>query len=520
KTFSSEFPSVSTPNARLTVEVISGTGKVIAFGSGVANGSQDPATFEMAFRDELLADNVSGGSITAVAAGAGLTGGGTSGAVTLDVGAGAGIAVDASTVAIADNGVTTAKLANGAVTAAKVGTSGGSNGQVLTVTAGGAAWQAASGGGDITGVVAGTGLSGGGTSGDVTLGIANGGVGTTQLANAAVVSAKLGPPLSISSSGSATVLAAENKGSGAAVAGTATNGIGVGGSASSGGGTGVLGITAGASGYGVVGRNTTSNNFGYLGGASYSVYGETTTDTAVRGKATSGTGVSGVSSAGDGVRGESSNTGVLGLTNSRSLGAFGVIGKNTVTGAYAALGVDDTGIVAKSASGGDAGAFNGTVEVFGTFFASGTKSFRIDHPLDPARRYLVHAAAESSEVLNIYSGNVVLDARGEAVVVLPAWFEAVNRDVRYVLTPIGAFAPLYVAEKVANGHFRIAGGTPGMEVSWQLTALRSDPWMLAHPMEVEPEKSPTERGYYVNPEEYGASNDHHIAHTRGFDRVP
>ena len=61
KGFKDEFPALSTQNARLTVEVTSGTGKVIAFGSGVANGSQDPATFEMAFRDELLAENASGG---------------------------------------------------------------------------------------------------------------------------------------------------------------------------------------------------------------------------------------------------------------------------------------------------------------------------------------------------------------------------------------------------------------------------------------------------------------------------
>jgi hypothetical protein len=47
--------------------------------------------------------------------------------------------------------------------------------------------------GTITAVNAGTGLTGGGTSGSVTLNISNGGIGTTQLADASVTSAKIGP---------------------------------------------------------------------------------------------------------------------------------------------------------------------------------------------------------------------------------------------------------------------------------------------------------------------------------------
>jgi hypothetical protein len=53
--FKDRFPSVSTENVRLEVQVISGTGKVIAYGSGITNGSQDPTTFEMTYADTLLA---------------------------------------------------------------------------------------------------------------------------------------------------------------------------------------------------------------------------------------------------------------------------------------------------------------------------------------------------------------------------------------------------------------------------------------------------------------------------------
>ena len=59
------------------------------------------------------------GDITAVTAGSGLTGGGTSGAVTVNVGAGTGITVNANDVAISSGGVGSTQLANNSVTHAK-----------------------------------------------------------------------------------------------------------------------------------------------------------------------------------------------------------------------------------------------------------------------------------------------------------------------------------------------------------------------------------------------------------------
>jgi hypothetical protein len=147
---------------------------------------------------------------------------------------------------------------------------------------------------------------------------------------------------------------------------------------------------------------------------------------------------------------------------------------------------------------------SGDVNITGNLSATGTKNFRIDHPLDPANKYLLHAAVESSEVLNLYSGNVVLDASGEAVVKLPDWFEVINKDFRYQLTPIGAPGrDLYVAEEVSGGQFKIAGGKPGSKVSWQVSGVRNDAWEKAHPMQVEADKG-ADRGHYLTPELYGA----------------
>jgi trimeric autotransporter adhesin len=151
---------------------------------------------------------------------------------------------------------------------------------------------------------------------------------------------------------------------------------------------------------------------------------------------------------------------------------------------------------------GLAGKFAGDVEINGDFNVTGVKNFKIDHPLDPANKYLYHAAIESSEVLNVYSGNVITDAKGEVVVNLPDWFEALNRDLRYQLTVIGTFAQAIVAEKVRNNRFTIKTNAPGIEVSWQVTGVRSDVGLKRHPFKVEQDKPERERGTYLSPEAF------------------
>jgi hypothetical protein len=151
---------------------------------------------------------------------------------------------------------------------------------------------------------------------------------------------------------------------------------------------------------------------------------------------------------------------------------------------------------------GYAGVFAGDVSVLGTL-SKWAGAFKIDHPLDPANRYLYHSFVESPDMKNIYDGVVTLDAQGEAVVKLPEWFGALNRDFRYQLTCIGGFAPVYIAEEIADNQFKIAGGKLGLKVSWQVTGIRQDPYAEQHRIPVEEDKSPEERGTYIYPEGYG-----------------
>lgn len=118
-------------------------------------------------------------------------------------------------------------------------------------------------------------------------------------------------------------------------------------------------------------------------------------------------------------------------------------------------------------------------------------------------------------MMNIYTGNAVLDRSGEATVALPEWLEALNRDFRYQLTAIGRSAPgLFVAQEISGNHFQIAGGSPAMKVSWQVTGVRHDAYAKANPLVVDREKNARERGYYIQPELYGQPEEKGIEWVR------
>ena len=105
---------------------------------------------------------------------------------------------------------------------------------------------------------------------------------------------------------------------------------------------------------------------------------------------------------------------------------------------------------------------------------------------------------------NLYDGMVETDSQGQAEIVLPDWFEALNEAFRYQLTAVGAQSPdLHVARGVKDGSFTIAGAEPGTAVCWQVTGVRHDPFARDNPLEVEVAKAHSEVGLYLHAESYG-----------------
>jgi hypothetical protein len=179
-------------------------------------------------------------------------------------------------------------------------------------------------------------------------------------------------------------------------------------------------------------------------------------------------------------------------------------------GGYAGDGID---AIVPFTSEAYAGYFQGNIDVTGAIYAT-TKDFKIDHPLDPANKYLVHASVESSEMMNIYTGNVTTDSQGQATVQLPEWFEVLNTDFRYQLTVIGQFAQAIVAREIENNQFEVRTSAPNVKVSWQVTGVRQDAYAKANPLVVEQEKEERLRGYYIHPDLYGAPPEKQIEWAR------
>lgn len=248
-------------------------------------------------------------------------------------------------------------------------------------------------------------------------------------------------------------------------------------------GTGLVGIAnSGSEAWGIYGRSI----------AGLGMLGVSTTGRGVEGDSTSSIGVAGFSTSERGVVGVStSSIGMAGFSDSD----HGVFGRS-----YGGSGV---GVYGYNDAGGYGGYFFGSVYVNGTLSAQ-NKQFKIDHPLDPANKYLQHSSVESPDMKNVYDGVARLGPDGSAVVQLPDWFEALNKEFRYQLTAIGAPGPnLYIAQEIRDNRFTIAGGKPGMKVSWQVTGIRHDPYAEQNRTQPEVLKPANEQGTYLYPQGYG-----------------
>jgi hypothetical protein len=281
--------------------------------------------------------------------------------------------------------------------------------------------------------------------------------------------------------------------------------------AGSGTAIGVEGMTAQTQGEGVYGENTASGvsgqAFPVLGVYGYAdVYG--------------GCGVlgeCGSTGGGVGVWGSSSDPtgyGVWGY-NITSSGAIGCYGEGYTYGVY---GYSTNGVWAVYASG-DA-KVTSNLTVVGSITA-GTKDFKIDHPLDPANKYLSHSCVESPERKNVYDGVVKADKSGEAVVAMPDYFEALNTEFRYQLTAIGAAAPdLHVKSELKKGSFVIGGARANQKISWQVTGIRQDALAKAKPLVVEQAKPKEQKGLYLHPEAHGQPSEKGIDYHKCRRREP
>lgn len=320
-----------------------------------------------------------------------------------------------------------------------------------------------------------------------------------------------------------------------------TSGRGVAGfaSASSGEAVGVFGLTASSNGSGVTGeawastgptvgvygvtRSFSANAAGVFGEAAQTNVIQTTIG--VRGTNRNNSNAAGIgvwgehAGGGVGVQGTSAyGVGVYGQVISNTAGfSIGVLGTSPFTQGMGVWGLATAnsgttyGVRGEVVSpNGYAGYFEGGqgVRVIGNLQATGVKTFVIDHPLDPANKYLYHFAQEGPVIQNVYNGIVTLNSAGTAIVTLPEYFAAINAEpFLYQLTPIGAAMPyLHVAQPISGNQFHIAGGVAGAQVSWEVTATRNDPYLRAHPAVTEVVKPANERGFYLAPEAYGLSS--------------
>jgi hypothetical protein len=214
---------------------------------------------------------------------------------------------------------------------------------------------------------------------------------------------------------------------------------------------------------------------------------------------------------GDSTSGEAGNgvTGIGGFSTGGTAGVGGYFQGGDTTDGTAGRGVVALGGAGTFIPEGVAGEFIGNVIISGTLTAGGGAS-QIDHPTDPEHKFLNHSFVEAPDMITVYNGTATLDNGGRALVRLPEWFETLNKELRYQLTPIGTFAPLYIEQEVCDNQFQISGGLPGVKVSWQVIGVRKDKFAEVYRIPVEKEKNAMQVGKYLHPEVYGKSKGDYL----------
>jgi hypothetical protein len=200
---------------------------------------------------------------------------------------------------------------------------------------------------------------------------------------------------------------------------------------------------------------------------------------------------------------------------------------NNGTESYAVLAAPTTGVLGVSGTGPAprigvngiafdadadwAGYFGGDVFVTGSLSGGLAVDVQIDHPRDPEGKYLKYSCIASNERLVIYSGTVQTDARGEASVTLPSYFQETVVNYRYQLTIVGGeFAQSRISREIDGNRFSIQTDKPDIKVSWQVTGDRSDAFAKAKPFVSEVDKTGDERGRFLRPDFLGRPRDQRI----------
>jgi hypothetical protein len=410
----------------------------------------------------------------------------------------AGLGTAASPLGISFGGVQTVHLANGAVTAPKI-----ANGTVV---------RSLNGLFDNLTLAAGANITITPSGNTLTIAAANALAGVahdTTLQGNGTLASPLGVAVPLTLSGSLAnqnaIIKATNTGGGPGIRGVGVSvsgfalGVPVGVSGESSTGTGVYGSSAQLAG--VVGESG-SDNTDIAG-----VLGTCVDCIGVQGRSSYGTGVRGdgvVGVRGRGIAGGDGNGG-------DGMAAFGGPGTGSNSGGVGIFAVAGSGV--NGASDGLAGEFVGSVDVSGTLTKT-MGTFKIDHPLDPENKYLYHSFVESPDMMNIYNGNITTDQNGEAVVEMPNYFDALNKDFRYQLTVIGQFAQAIVASEMKDNRFMIKTNAASVKVSWQVTGVRHDAYADKHRVKVEEDKSERERGHYLHPEVFNQPEEKSIEWAR------